>query len=90
MATQDIFEKLKKLQKILVKKYELEKKKEEAPKQLGSQEELLARMKKEYIDYFHKHKLEVNVYTVDDKKTCEKLIDDGIDFITSNILEAYE
>ncbi len=50
MATQDIFEKLKKLQTILVKKYELEEKKEEAPKQLSSQEELLARMKKEYID----------------------------------------
>lgn len=50
MATQDIFEKLKKLQTILVKKYELEEKKEEAPKQLGSQEELLARMKKEYIE----------------------------------------
>ena len=50
MATQDIFEKLKKLQTILVKKYELEQKKEEAPKQLGSQEELLARMKKEYIE----------------------------------------
>lgn len=50
MATQDIFEKLKKLQTILVKKYDLEKKKEEAPKQLGSQEELLARMKKEYIE----------------------------------------
>ena len=50
MATQDIFEKLKKLQTILVKKYELEQKKEESPKQLGSQEELLARMKKEYIE----------------------------------------
>ncbi len=50
MATQDIFEKLKKLQTILVKKYDLEKKKEEAPKQLSSQEELLARMKKEYIE----------------------------------------
>ena len=50
MATQDIFEKLKKLQTILVKKYDLEKKIEEAPKQLGSQEELLARMKKEYIE----------------------------------------
>jgi len=50
MATQDIFEKLKKLQTILVKKYELEEKKEEAPKQLSSQEELLARMKKEYIE----------------------------------------
>ena len=50
MATQDNFEKLKKLQTILVKKYDLEKKKEEAPKQLSSQEELLARMKKEYIE----------------------------------------
>ena len=50
MATTDIFEKLKKLQNILVKKYELEQKKEEAPKQLGSQEELLSRMKKEYIE----------------------------------------
>ena len=50
MATTDIFEKLKKLQTILVKKYDLEKKIEEAPKQLGSQEELLSRMKKEYIE----------------------------------------
>ena len=50
MATTDIFEKLKKLQTILVKKYDLEQKIEEAPKQLGSQEELLARMKKEYIE----------------------------------------
>ena len=50
MATQDIFEKLKKLQTILVKKYELEQKIEEAPKQLSSQEELLSRMKKEYIE----------------------------------------
>ena len=50
MATQDIFEKLKKLQNILVKKYDLEKKIEEAPKQLSSQEELLARMKKEFIE----------------------------------------
>ena len=50
MATQDIFEKLKKLQTILVKKYDLEKKIQEAPKQLSSQEELLSRMKKEYIE----------------------------------------
>lgn len=49
MATQDIFEKLKKLQTILVKKYDLEQKIQDAPKQLGSQEELLSRMKKEYI-----------------------------------------
>ncbi|MBR5402232.1 MAG: nucleic acid-binding protein [Treponema sp.] len=50
MATTDIFEKLKKLQTILVKKYDLEKKIQDAPKQLSSQEELLARMKKEFIE----------------------------------------
>ncbi|UKI52633.1 MAG: C4-type zinc ribbon domain-containing protein [Treponema sp.] len=35
---------------ILGRKYELESKIDEAPKQLGSQDELLARMKKEYIE----------------------------------------
>ena len=50
MATTDIFDKLKKLQTILVKKYDLQQKIEEAPNQLSSQEELLARMKKEYIE----------------------------------------
>jgi len=49
MATTDIFEKLKKLQTILVNKYDLEAKIDEAPKQLTSQEELLSRMKKEFI-----------------------------------------
>ena len=68
MATQDIFEKLKKLQTILVKKYELEEKKEEAPKQLGSQEELLAKMKKEYIeknDEYEKAKTKVGQLKLD-------------------------
>ena len=50
MATTDIFEKLKKLQNILVQKYDLESKVDKAPKQLTTQEELLARMKKEYIE----------------------------------------
>ena len=45
-----IFEKLKNLQAILVRKYELESKIEEAPKRLGSQDELLARMRKEFIE----------------------------------------
>lgn len=49
MVTTDIFEKLKDLQDILVKKYEIEEKKNEAPKNLDSQEELLSRLKKEYI-----------------------------------------
>lgn len=49
METTEIFERLKTLQDILVQKYDLEAKVEEAPKQLSSQEELLSRLKKEYI-----------------------------------------
>ena len=45
----EVFDNLKELQKILVKKYDLEKKVQEAPKQLSSQDELLARLKKEFI-----------------------------------------
>ena len=45
----EVFDNLKELQKILVKKYDLEKKVQEAPKQLSSQDELLARLKKELI-----------------------------------------
>ena len=47
-------------------------------------------MNKEYIDKFHKYNLEVNVYTVNDERIATKLIDDGIDYITTNILEAHE
>lgn len=50
METIEIFDRLKSLQVILGRKYELESKIEEAPKQLSSQDELLARMKKEYIE----------------------------------------
>lgn len=49
MVTTDIFEKLKTLQGILVEKYDVEAKEKDAPKQLDSQKELLARLKKEYI-----------------------------------------
>ena len=45
----DTFDKLKKLQDILVQKYELDEKIKEEPKQLDVQEELLARLKKEFI-----------------------------------------
>ena len=50
MVTTEIFDRLKSLQVILGRKYELETKINEAPKQLSSQDELLARMKKEYIE----------------------------------------
>ena len=46
MEMTEIFDKLKTLQVILGRKYELESKIQEAPKQLGSQDELLARLKK--------------------------------------------
>ncbi|MDE5897664.1 MAG: nucleic acid-binding protein [Treponemataceae bacterium] len=50
MMMTDIFDKLKTLQVILGRKYELQRKMEEAPKQLSSQDELLAKLKKEFIE----------------------------------------
>src|SRR5574344_1942507 len=50
MVMTEVFDKLKDLQDVLAKKYDLEAKIEEAPKQLDSQGELLARLKKEYIE----------------------------------------
>ena len=41
----------------------------------------------ELIQAVHDQGLTVNCWTVDDKKTAEKLIGWGIDYITSNILE---
>ncbi|MCR5724551.1 MAG: nucleic acid-binding protein [Treponema sp.] len=50
MVMTEVFEKLKSLQEILAEKYSLEVKIEESPKKLVAQEELLARLKKEYIE----------------------------------------
>lgn len=50
MAMTEKFEKLKALQDILTEKYALEEKIEESPKRLVSQDELLTRLKKEYIE----------------------------------------
>lgn len=50
MEMTEVFDKLKSLQDVLVEKYDLEKKIESSPKQLDSQDELLARLKKEYIE----------------------------------------
>jgi len=49
MANQEIFNNLKSLQDILVEKYDLEEKVQNAPKQLQVQDAALARSKKEYI-----------------------------------------
>ena len=50
MVTTEVFENLKELQKILVQKYEIEGKKNDAPKQLGNQEDLLTKTQKEFIE----------------------------------------
>ena len=49
METTNVFEQLKILQDILAEKYEIESKIEDAPKDLGLQDELLVRLKEEYI-----------------------------------------
>lgn len=50
MEMTEVFDKLKSLQDVLVEKYDLEKQIATSPKQLDSQDELLARLKKEYIE----------------------------------------
>ena len=42
---------------------------------------------KEFIDTCHKNNIKVNVWTVDSKEDAERLINMGVDYITSNILE---
>ena len=46
----EVFDKLRNLQEVLAEKYDLQTQIEEAPKKLSSQDELLARLKKEYIE----------------------------------------
>jgi len=42
---------------------------------------------KEYVDLLHSKGIKVNCWTVDKPEDAERLIDCGVDFITSNILE---
>ena len=44
-------------------------------------------MTEDIIKAYHKNNLKVNVYTVNDLETAEKLISWGIDYITSNVIE---
>ena len=50
MDMTEVFDKLQSLQDVLVEKYALERQIESSPKQLDSQDALLARLKKEYIE----------------------------------------
>lgn len=42
---------------------------------------------KELIDELHAHQIAVNCWTCNDKADAEKLVEMGVDFITTNILE---
>ena len=42
---------------------------------------------RELVERFHEAGLVVNCWTVDDKQRAEELVDMGVDFITTNILE---
>jgi len=42
---------------------------------------------KDVVDELHKNGKEINCWTVDKKEDAEKLVDLGVDYITSNILE---
>ncbi|MCR4713269.1 MAG: nucleic acid-binding protein [Treponemataceae bacterium] len=65
MEMTEVFDRLKSLQDVLSEKYSLEKKIDESPKKLSVQEELLAKLKREYIE---KHAIYENV-----KSTVAKL-----------------
>ncbi len=85
MQMTDIFNKLKDLQVILGKKYELEKKINEAPEQLDTQDDLLSRMRKEFIEKNHTYEeIKEKVLTlrreldesVNSRESAEKKMDD--------------
>ena len=42
---------------------------------------------KAYVDMFHSMGMKVNCWTVDDAETAKGLVEMGVDFITTNILE---
>lgn len=42
---------------------------------------------KDRVEELHKYGIEVNCWTVDDKEIAEKIINYGVDYITTNILE---
>ncbi|MBO5070828.1 MAG: hypothetical protein J6C37_10790 [Roseburia sp.] len=45
------------------------------------------RLNQEFVAELHANNVKVNCWTCDDKQAAEKLIDMGVDYITSNILE---
>ena len=50
MQMTEVRDKLQSLQEVLSEKYDIEKKVAEAPRQLSAQDELLSRLRKEYLE----------------------------------------
>lgn len=44
-------------------------------------------LNKELADHLHRENIEINVWTCDDKTNAERMIQYGVDYITTNILE---
>ena len=44
-------------------------------------------LNKELVDRLHRENIEINVWTCDDKTSAERMIQYGVDYITTNILE---
>jgi hypothetical protein len=71
MVMQDVFEKLRSLQDVLSKKFELQNEMAEIPKVLATRTELLNRMKKDYLDNSQELKLKTQFIEELRKKAIE-------------------
>jgi predicted nucleic acid-binding Zn-ribbon protein len=71
MVMQDVFEKLRSLQDVLSKKFELQHEMAEIPKVLATRTELLNRMKKTYLDNSQEYKLKTQYIEELRKKAIE-------------------
>lgn len=89
MEMTEVFDRLKELQSILAEKYSLKAKIEDAPKQLSSQDELLIRLKKEFVeksDSYDQVKAEVGELqlSLDEAEKSREAGEKGMDNITTH------
>ena len=89
MVTTEVFDKLKELQDVLAEKYSLEAKIEDSPKQLSSQDELLVRLRKEFLetnDSYEKVKAEVGQLQLelDEAEKSREAGEKGMDNISTH------
>ena len=87
MDMTNVFDKLIALQEILAEKYEIESKIENAPKDLGLQDELLVRMKEEYINIntaYEEAKISKLKLDLDEAVAARERGEQGMDNITTH------